>query len=149
LDARRGVKPTWGEPGNRSPQWRASGGLAESGVFERVKEELLSLTRTRRIRPTHIPPLHLIVRPYVEDASALDDQVDAFNRLLEAVAPNQTRMPTDTDQDFPFAPAGYDLASHRAFSEAWNRRRAREAQEEKARARFARELFTPKDAGEV
>jgi hypothetical protein len=149
LDARRGVKPTWGEPGDRSPQWRASRELAKSGFFERIKAELLSLTRTRRLRPTDTDPISWIVGRYVADVTALDDQVDAVNRLLGTITLSETRMPIDTDQDFRFAPAGDDWASRRAFSEAWNMRRAREAQEERARARFARELFIPKDAGEV
>jgi hypothetical protein len=147
LDALRGVKPRWGVDEDRSPQWLAGTELSKTRIFQRLTAQLRSLTRTRLLRPGDA--LDQVVSRYVADAAALGDQVDAANRMFEAIALNQIRMPIDTDQDFPFAPAGDDFASQRAFYEAWAERQSRERHENEQRGRFGRDLFTPTDAGEI
>src|SRR5262249_2805245 len=70
---------------------------------------------------------------YVEDVAALNDQVDAINRLFTAVAVNQTRMPMDADHSFFFAP-----------STGWQDSEHRKVNEEKARHKVASTLIASK-----
>jgi hypothetical protein len=144
LDARRGVKPTWGESGDRSPQWRASRELAKAGFFERLKSQLLSLTTTRCTRLAGIAPLSWIVGRYVGDVAMLDDQVDAFNRMFAVIADSQTRV-SGTIDSLP----SYDATADGRLYVVDDGRARAAAQAERSRARFARDLFTPTGAGEV
>lgn len=145
LDAIRGLRPHERDNGSRSPQDYAAGEIGGNLLTAKLTPRLLALTATQHLPATASPDR--VVSRYVADVAALDDQVDAVNRLFSSIAINQVRMPIDTDWSLLSAPAGDDWESRRALTEEGLRRQARRAQEDKDRARLAAGLFTPTAPG--